>query len=71
MLFKHSCGHPLWMEQKHVGGRGGVPWYWNQRPIQQDSITSCPSCKTALPDSTTDHIRAVDDRTLVATGGVN
>jgi hypothetical protein len=71
MIYTHSCGHPLWMEQKHVGGGGDVPWYWNQRPIQHDSIKSCPSCKAALPGSLTDHIRAVDDKTLVASGGVN
>ena len=71
MLYTHSCGHPLWMEMKHVGGSADVPWFWNQRPIQQGSITSCPGCKTALPNSTTDHIRAVDDKQLVASGGVN
>ena len=71
MLYRHSCGHPVWMEMQHVGGSADVPCFWDQRPIHRDSIKSCPGCKAALPGSLTDHIRAVDDKKLVVGGGVN
>ena len=66
MIYTHSCGHPLWMEQKHVGGGGDVPWYWNQRPIHQDSVRTCPGCGEKLPSSIVEHAMSVQQHQLVA-----
>ncbi len=64
MLCDHRCGHPLWMEMKHVGGSADVPWYWDQKPINMNSVSHCPGCGEQLPLKLEQHRQAMSDGTL-------
>tara|TARA_Y100000310_G_scaffold192949_1_gene192872 strand:- start:1485 stop:1670 length:186 start_codon:yes stop_codon:yes gene_type:complete len=52
------------MEMKHVGGSADVPWYWDQKPINMNSVSHCPGCGEQLPLKLEQHRQAMSDGTL-------